>query len=214
MRTISCDPFSMQSAAYGSSEDTLVRAAVCMILDSPIAFERLGSRSILERCVENLEGIRGVDEVVFAGSAQMLRRAGKIVQQQELLTIPAAVARQKSAEVDNWLLAHERLEGFGTVALVRPTTPFLPGAKLEQCVRSVARGQCGVCVPARGVDVVGQATFTKVQAAVRNVRAVLAATGGKSVKINHVPVSLIESLDAAVHDEFVMMSALVDSGKI
>ncbi len=89
--------------------------------------------------------------------------------------------------------------------------------KIEACVTAVRRKKCAMCVPARPVTIVANGNRAKFQESAESVRAFAVKPPVElpaAKRLVTVPVSLLESLDADDPDEFIMVSALVDAGKV
>jgi hypothetical protein len=131
--------------------------------------------------------------------------------------MPKELARQRTTGSSRSGCAAAGGPAFDADALVVTgrRSPFLPAAKIEACVRHVARGKCAACVPARVTSVVGPARTARAYEAVPAVRAFRVQTvPDAAVNLRYTEVSLLESLDVEAHDQFVLASAMVEGNKV
>lgn len=197
-----------------------MKTVAVIVVKSAKVFHWLGHMPMMNWALDQLHQVRGVDQIVCVAAPELFAQAKRLLVDEGItvVAIPKAVHEGKEAVLDAWLTAAGNVAGEADyVVLVRPTTPYMPAAKMEACLSTVRRKKCASCVPARPVTVVANGNRAKFQESAESVRAFavkppieLPATK----RIATVPVSLLESLDADDPDEFVMVSALVDAGKV
>lgn len=191
------------------------KTVACLLVDSPRVFAWLGHLPIMTWTATNLAEVRGVDRIVCVATADTADRARKLLDPEvEVVRLPKELVGAKPGEFDRWLTAATGPAcDADVVVAVRPTSPFLPAAKIEACVAAVRRGRCSVAQPAQAVNVVVATRKTPAPAAVESVR-VFAVKVPAEPKLHTVRVSMIEALDVTDPDQFVMADALVTANKV
>jgi hypothetical protein len=196
-----------------------MKTIACVIVTSDKVFSWLGHMPVMLWSISQLVEVRGVSRVACCAAPKLADRARQLLAKQgiEVVSLPPQLARQPDEKtLEKWLCsAGGPAPDADALVVVRPTTPFLPAAKIEACVRHVARGKCAACVPARVTSVVGPARTARAYEAVPAVRAFRVQTvPDAAVNLRYTEVSLLESLDVEAHDQFVLASAMVEGNKV
>ncbi len=197
-----------------------MKTVAIVVVKSPKVFQWLGHMPMMNWALDQLNQVRGVDTIVCVASPELVAQAKRLLSEEgiEVIGLPKAVNEGKEAVLDAWLTAAGNVAGEADyVVLVRPTAPLMPAAKIEACLSTVRRKKCAACVPARPVTIVSNGNRAKFQESAETVRAFAVKPPvelSAAKRIATVPVSLLESLDVDDPDEYVMVSALVDAGKV
>lgn len=194
------------------------KTLACLMVTSPTVFSWLGHMPIMNWSVAQLAEVRGLDRIVCAVLPALADRATRLLAEQEIevVAVPKAFgAEPADAAVDKWLTS---ATGPGAdadvVAVVKPTSPFLPAGKIEACLTAVVRNKCSLCYPARTASALVAARRTTVKEAVESVRVFRVNVPAERAAVHTVTVSLLESLNVGVPDEFVLADALVTANKV
>jgi hypothetical protein len=186
----------------------MARTVACMIVQDDQAFRRLGHLTVLSWCLGQLLEARGVDRsvcVVSAGLADTARQLLAVPEEVEVVPAPADLLADR-AGLDSWLCGPQGpAAGAAAVAVLRPATPFLPAAKIEECVARVVDGGSPACQPAW--------LFRQGHVLLDSLR-VFAAPPAPAVRVDIVPVGLVEALDVNEPDGYRVASALVLCGAV
>lgn len=191
-----------------------MKTVACVVVKSPKVFTWLSHMPVMNWALAQLTEVRGVDRIVCAAAPELFAQTKKLLAKEdiEVVALPPAAAKT-DALTEAWLTAAgSPADDADVVVVVKPTSPFLPAAKIEQCLAAVRRKKHAACSPARPTTAVLAGRRTTVQEPIDSVRAfrVAAPPGGTHT----VSVSLIESLDVDCPDEFVVAAALADAGSV
>ena len=200
------------------------RTVACFIVRTAKVFSWLGHMPIMNWSLTQLTEVRGVDRIVCVAAKSVAEQTKKLLANEkaiETTVIPQQASNLNARAFDEWLVSAAGPASDAEILLViKPTSPFLPAGKIEACLNHVSRGRCVMCYPARDAAVVIDKERTKTLperlegVRVMRVKAPAEGTGRAIPTIQTVPLSLMESLDVEVPDEFLLASALVESGKI
>jgi hypothetical protein len=197
-----------------------VKTIACVLVRTARAFTWLGHMPHLAWTLDQLRDVRGVSKVVCAAAPDLVKQATALVgDDTEVVVMPAAVAKRPAA-AEAWASAASGPAADADVlVLVRPTSPFLPAAKIEACLEEVLAGRCSTCYPARRTEVVSNGRRRPAAELVESVRVVRLAARAEPAHradsaVGTVPVSLIESLDVEVADERNIAALLARGGAV
>ncbi len=197
----------------------MAKTVACIVIKAANVFSWLGHMPIVNWSLSQLTDVRGIDRIVCVVEPKLLDRAKKLLSKEdiEVLPIPKDVVSAKESVLEKWLTSVDGPAAFADiVVLTKPTSPFLPAAKIEACLNNVVRGKCSTCVPARDAAIVTKTSSRKtvMKAALETVKVFKVSVPVEETTFHTVPISLMESLDIDNHDEFVMASAMVDNDKV
>lgn len=181
-----------------------MKTVACVIVDTPKVFQFLGHLPLLGWAVEKLSEVRGIDKIICLAQHNLASDAKKFLAEYEIecLTIPKEFkvgTAGYNSYIGSVMLAYD------VAVRLKPTTPFLPASKIEKCVSLVSKNKAAKAWPARRI---GRGCEEAMGLTVVHTRK------NDPGAVKSVPVSLIESLDADRQDEYVLISALVESGKV
>lgn len=181
-----------------------MKTVACVVVDTPKVFQFIGHLPLLGWVAEKLNEVRGIDKIICLAHHDLAGDAKKLLAEYEIecLTIPKeckAGSAAYNSYIGSVMLAYD------VAVKLKPTTPFLPASKIEKCVHLVRKNKATKAWPARKT---GRGCEEAMALTVTNTRK------NDPGAVKSVPVSLIESLDADRQDEYVLISALVESGKI
>lgn len=195
----------------------MAKTVACIMVKSEKVFSWLGHMPIMLWSVSQLTEVRGIDRIVCVASPTLSARAKKLLAREEIevVTLPKDLLEAKDGVTDKWLTAADGPAfDADTIVVMHPTSPFLPAAKIEACVRAVNAGKCSTCYPARPTNIVVDSRRKAAKETVDSVRAFRVNVPAEHVAVHTVPVSMIESLNVNEPDEYVLVDALVASDKI
>ena len=194
-----------------------MQTVAVIVVTSPKVFSWLGHMPIMNWSYTQLTEVRGIDRVICVASKDLAARCKQMFAKDDIetVTIPDRVLKQ--GEIDKWLVAADGpAAAADVIALIKPTSPFLPAAKIEGCIDLVRRDFADTCCtvqksqgwtewgarPTAYVEVPGCRAFSprRVQEQGRRFRPVT--------------VSLIESLDVTDADNHRVAKALVAEGTV
>lgn len=179
-----------------------MKTVAFVLLDTPKVFQFIGHQPLAFWVIEKLQEVRGIDKIICAVRHDLLTEATKTFNKfdVECLGIPKDL-KPSSSKYNVWHA--EQVSAYDVAVTLKPTTPFLPTSKIEKCVNLVVKHKATQVSPVRRRGRCEEAMAMTVN-----------HTSKKAAGIVTVPVSLIESLDADDPDEYVLISALVESGKV
>lgn len=200
------------------------RTVACIVVRSAKAFAPLGKMPAMNWAVRQLLDVRGVDRVECVADARLRERAAKLLAKDgiDVTALPAAVVGTQKTErdLDLWLCSASGPAAEADVVLVfRPTSPFLPKAKIEAVLHKVSTKLADFCCTAREVNAyvrahaAAGAGWMIAHAEVATCRAFAPARVSERAasRFAPVPLDLIESLDVSVPDNLRVATALVSS---
>lgn len=195
------------------------RTVACLIVKSPRAFNWLGHMPVVNWMLTQLKEVRGIDQIVCVASSKCLAQAKKMLAKEtiDVVAMPDKITKADACNLDRWLTSAEGPAAIAdVVAVLTPTTPFLPAGKIEACIVSVRRRladtactaltapaftECGR-MPAH-VEQAGCRTFAPAR-----------ISGFQFGRFKPVSVTKFESLDVGDPDESRLAHALVAAGKV
>lgn len=189
-----------------------------IVVKSAKVFSWLGHMPIMNWSITQLKDVRGVHQVVCVASRGLAKRAAEMLAREEIetVTIPDNVLKQGESHIDKWLVsATGPAADADVVVVVKPTSPFLPAAKIEGCLDLVRRKFADASCTVQAVNLVHGAGRTQAYAEVPGCRAFAAQAVNTHIdpkRFRPVTVSLIESLDVTDADNHRLASALVAEG--
>lgn len=195
-----------------------MKTVACIVVQSPRAFNWLGHMPVMNWSLNQLLEVRGIDRIVCVAQDGLAHQAEKLLMHAEIET--TSIPEQVKGEValDKWLCAaNGPAADADIVTVLKPTTPFLPAAKIEECLRKVRQGRCAYCLPARSVpaQTTTAAERANVFTTLDSLRVFAVQTLSEpGTKPSTVSVSLIEALDVSQPDDSRIANALVLSGSI
>lgn len=193
------------------------KTVAAIVVKNPKMFSWLGHMPIMNWSVVQLGEVRGIDRVVCVAAPAVAERARKLLAKEDIdvVELPKELLLAKDAVLDRWLTAATGPAfDADTLVVSKASSPFLPAAKIEACVRAVNRGKCTGCQPARTIAAVVTTRKTRAKESVEAVRVFKVNVPAEAVRLDTVSVSLIESLDVEQPDEFVLVDALVAADKL
>jgi hypothetical protein len=193
------------------------RTTAVILVKSPKVFSWLGHLPIMNWSVTQLLEVRGVDRITCIATSDLVKRAKEMLIQHDIeaVGIPAEVTKRGDADIEKWLVS---VKGpacdADVVALVRPTSPFLPAAKIESCIDFVVRNFADTCCTVQEVNAWSGAARSQVyiEAPGCKVFAPLRVAEKPIGRFRPVQVSLVESLDVTESDGHRLVKALVADG--
>lgn len=200
------------------------RTIAVVVVRSAKAFAWLGHMPIMNWSVKRLGDVRGLDRVVCVADGRLRDRSEKLLAKEEIevVSIPQAITKKPDREFDRWLCAATGPAAEADVVLVlQPTSPFMPAAKIEAVLDTVASKAADVSCTARVTQAYAQphpaAGLSRMlaYAEVSTCRAFAPArvTERGVGKFKPVTVDLVESLDVSVPDNLRVAAALVPSAR-
>jgi len=181
----------------------------CVVVHSVKVFQRLGPKPLLRWSLEQLNRVRGIAKIVCVVTPDLFQKTQDLLPTgNEVVQFPKSI---KDGMFDEWLTTKGPAKDAEIVLVVKPINPFLPAAKIEECLREVTKRKGSICCPARQVPILALNGTKKVIAkhAVDSVRVFRVNVPKEAVKFQTVSVGLLESLDVEQHDEFVLAAAIV-----
>lgn len=194
------------------------KAVAVIVVRSPKVFSWLGHMPIMNWSVAQLREVRGVGRAVCCATAELAAQAARLLAKEdiELVVVPAAVAKQGEVAFDRWLCAADGPAAEAqVVVVVKPTSPFLPAAKIETCIDLVRRNFADTCCTVQQVQAWTASGRTQAYAEVPGCRAFAPARVREHPAVGRfrpVSVSIIESLDVCDPDNHRLARALVTEG--
>lgn len=192
-----------------------LKVIACVIVRTDRVFSWLGHMPILNWATTQLIEARGIDSIVCLCPSKLLERAKKLLNDEcvDTVVLPKEVLNMTQQQVENWLVSKAGPANLADVVVYsNASTPFLPSAKIEQCIGAVRRGKYAVAHAVRETSIV---LTDKVASVKENVTGIKVwRTGASEPKIHTVPVGMIESLSVEIYDSFVIANSLVSSGAI
>lgn len=195
----------------------MAKTVACVVVRSPALFSFLGHMTLMHWSLTQLQEARGVDRIVCVALPELAARAKVLLATAEIevSAIPKAVTTDDALE--RWVTAADGPAGDAAVVVLdHCTSPFLPAAKIEACVRQVASGKSSTCVPARDAHIVVPTGPRQavVRHAIAGLKVFRVAVPVEAIKAGTVKISLTESLSVDNLDEFFLVSAMVDGNRI
>lgn len=201
------------------------RTVACIVVRSSRAFVWLGHMPIMNWSVRRLLEVRGLDRIICVADSKLKSQAAKLLAKDKIdvTGIPASVKTDR--ELDRWLSAATGPASDANVVLVlKPTSPFLPAAKIEAVMNQVMAKKVVTSCTAREVDAYVRISAANPDAPVSRLTAhaevatcrafAPASVQEKYNRFAPVPVDLVESLDVSVPDNLRMAQALVKAGAV
>lgn len=195
--------------------------AAVLVVSSPKVFDWLGHLPVMNWALVQLAEVRGLSRVECVAAKALAKRASQMLAQeeQEIKThvMPDDVLKKGGDVFDRWLVsANGPCADADVIAVVQPTTPFLPAAKIEACISSVSRNFADSCLTASEVRMISDLGLRDGYAHAPGCRAfspsrTLAGTGKR---VRPLAVGLVESLDLTVADNYRLAKALVSDGLV
>lgn len=193
-----------------------LKVIACVIVRTDRVFSWLGHMPILNWATTQLIEARGIDSVVcLCPSKKLLEKAKKLLNEEcvDTIALPKEVLNMSQQQVENWLVSESGPAKLADVVVYsNASTPFLPAAKIEQCISAVRRGKHAVAHAVRETSIVLTDRVANVKESVTGIKVWRA--GVLERKIHTVPVGMIESLSVETYDSFVIANSLVSSGAI
>lgn len=180
-----------------------MKTVAFLVVDSPKVFQFLGHQPLMFWILEKLLEVRGLDRIVCAVKHDLFAQAKSALGKYEGVE---CVAMPKELKAGNGYNAwcNTQTTAYDVAMRFKPTVPFLPASKIEKCLNLVTKNKATRVTPARRLNKVCEEPMDLTVCHNRK-----PAHGQVTV-----PVSLIESLDADDPDEYVLISAMVESGKM
>jgi CMP-N-acetylneuraminic acid synthetase len=194
------------------------RTVAVIVVRNPKVFSWLGHMPIMNWLVSQLREVRGVDRAVCCASADLTKQAVKLLSKEDIETveIPANVAAGDERHFDKWLCAAGGpADDADVVAVLKPTSPFLPAPKIEACIDLVRRNIADTCCTVQEVAAWTSQGRTQAYAEVPGCRAYAPARAVERPscgRFRPVPVTIIESLDVSDPDSNRLARAFVADG--
>jgi CTP:molybdopterin cytidylyltransferase MocA len=187
-----------------------------LVVTTPRVFTWLGHMPIMNWTLEQLREVRGIDRVVCVALPDLARRAAELLAAGEIETIavPPKI-KADGPDLDRWLTAADGPAADADVVVVlKPSSPFLPAAKIEVCVDAVRRCLADRSCTVQPVQVVSGTGREAAHAEAPGCRAFAPARAREPARrpFRPVPVSPIEALDVSEPDDYHIASALLLSG--
>lgn len=189
-------------------------AIACILVDTPKVFDWLGHMPIISWCLTHLTEVRGIDRAIIYATPPLLKAAERF--QDDFVEV-LGMEKPKGVLTHEDFLFNITSSPFpkNPLAVIRPTVPFLPASKIEECVENVLQETCDFAytarcftAPNRPHDSVCETNSTVEVAGCR----VFLPGRGRSQRA--VPVSLIESLDILKPDDYRVAEALTTTGAV
>jgi CMP-N-acetylneuraminic acid synthetase len=206
-----------------------IKTVACILVRDAKVFAWLGHKPIINWAIERLHEVRGIDHLVCVADPKLATQTARLLAKMDIDTVvlPPALTRQKTErDIDNWLAsAAGPADDADVILSFRPTSPFMPAAKIEAALDAVARNAADTCVTVREVSAyvrlsaVNPAAPVSRLSAYSEVGTVRAFAPARVVerpigRFQPIQVSLIESLDVSIPDNLRVASALVAAGNI
>lgn len=198
----------------------MAKTVACLVLKTPKVFTWLGHMPVMNWGLTQLQEARGIERIVCVPAPELAARAKALLSKEKIEIVPmprdVALAPRESVLHDWLTAANGPAAEAEIIVLTKATSPFLPAAKIEACVAQVARGKCSVCLPARASTIVTMNQYRKAKSnePIDGLMVFRVNVPQEKAVLQTVRVNLMESLDVDNHDEFVLVSALVDSDKV
>lgn len=193
-----------------------MRTVAIIVVTSQKVFSWLGHMPIMNWSFTQLSEVRGVDKIVCVASKELTTRASQMLAKEEIetVTIPDRVLKQ--GEIDKWLVAADGpAASADVIAVVQPTSPFLPAAKIEGCIDLVRRDFADTTCTVQAVNAWTSYGKSQAFAEVPGCRAFSPRRVQENGRrFRPIAVSLIESLDVTDADNHRVAKALVSEGPV
>jgi hypothetical protein len=191
------------------------RTDCVLVVNSARVFSCLKGVPIIDWVVSELYDVRGLGKITCVSVSRLRARAEEALRSAEIpvLSLPRELTDLNSQVFDNWLVSHGPVAGADIVTVVRPVHPLMPGAKIETCIEKVKKKKVPFCSPAREV-VLSNVRRITTNARTEGVRVFRPGNREPNSTVGVVAVNLMESLNVDNHDEYVLIDALVASGKV
>ena len=199
-----------------------MKTVAIITVTSPKVFSWLGHMPVMSWSVTQLLEVRGISRIVCAAVKDLAKRARDLLVKEDddipTVTIPDSVLKQD--RLDKWLVAADGpAADADVIALVQPTFPFLPSAKIEGCIDLVGRNFADTACTAQEVNAWtsygrGRAYAEVLGCCVYAPARVKEKKEKSYGRFRPVLVSLIESLDVTDADNHRLAKALVADGSM
>lgn len=198
-----------------------MRTVACLVITTPTVFNWLGHMPIMAWAMEQLREVRGVHQICCVATKPLVAQTKALLANDEIdvTAIPPEVfgePKGRSTRIDNWLSSADGPACDADIIISdSSTSPFLPAGKIEACLRSVASGKYTAAMPGRPTTVVATAAAKSkatLHEAVTSVRVFRVRVPAEGLRV--VPITLIDSLNVDIHDEYRVASVLVEAGGI
>lgn len=196
-----------------------MKTVACIVIRTPVVFTWLGHIPIMTWTLNNLLEVRGIDRICCVAEPKLVKQAKVLLAKDDIEVVaidPSVLGQKGDRGLDAWLsAANGPAADADVIVVVKPTSPFMPAAKIEACLRAVTSGKTAVAMPGRPTTAVSSAKPKQaLKEAVDSVRVFRIKAPVEVTPSAVVPVSLIESLDVETPDEYIVVSALVETGSV
>lgn len=194
----------------------MAKTVAVMVLKHAKYLSWLGHMPLMNWSFAALKDVRGIDRIVCVANRKLCDRVRKLLGDEEVdvLPIPKELEEANDDTLDKWFASANGPAAEADIIVVsKGSSPFLGAGRIEACLTHVRRNKCTFAQPSREVIVAG-VRKTKAAESVESVRVFKVNVPKEQRTVRAVQVSMIESLDVDIPDQFVLADALVTADKI
>lgn len=196
------------------------KTVAVLVVKSQKVFGWLGHMPVMTWSMVQLMEVRGLDRIICITVKDFVKRVSEMLGKEkiEVIAMPDKIVKQDNANFDKWLCSADGpAADADVVAVIKPTSPFLPAAKIEGCIDVVLRNFADVSYTVQEVNAWTSWGRIQAYAEVPGCRVFAPNRVSKSNNLGRfrpITVSLIESLDITDSDNHRIAKALVADGPI